>query len=482
MNLIQEIFSLFKRKKILPVSKVSKFDYVPIAVTKVPDKFNVSGTGVNPNMEIKLIKATDLATGISDLSDLTFCGTDIVCQTLQDGDTLVYSTTTNSWVPSAPGTISPKEVIFVNAELDATLPIYNGNALPPLTSYSEEVIYKIQFVDTNSVPSVELSIDGLNSFIIQTGTTNGFQDLPEDFITPGVDYFLTWDGGRFQLTTSNPGNGNPSEFINPLPTTQTLGGITVGSTFPIKQDGTGYTMQEMWDQLLYPYQLPALSNLSITGVANTLEVGQTITAGNYNFNWSISNSGNVLANSGVITDTTDGVTLLSNVPIESTNTASVAIPSDIQKTVFNATHSWNIVGENTQGGNISPASTTSRWLWKRYIGNDTNSTIPAGTIQGLSVNNALSSSLSGSYVFPGGGFKYLCIPVDFPEPNSIVSGGFPVAMADGSTANSAAYTNTGSGPYKFDLVNVTNQFGQSVDYRVYRSLNQLNGDSTFIVS
>ena len=100
----------------------------------------------------------------------------------------------------------------------------------------------------------------------------------------------------------------------------------------------------------------------------------------------------------------------------------------------------------------------------------------------MSVNNALSSSLSGSYVFPGGGFKYLCIPVDFPEPNSIVSGGFPVAMADGSTANSAAYTNTGSGPYKFDLVNVINQFGEDVDYRVYRSLNQLNGDSTFIVS
>ena len=55
-------------------------------------------------------------------------------------------------------------------------------------------------------------------------------------------------------------------------------------------------------------------------------------------------------------------------------------------------------------------------------------------------------------------------------------------MADGSTASSASYTNSGSGPYKFDIVSVQNQFSQTINYRVYRSLNQLNGAATFIVS
>ena len=241
-------------------------------------------------------------------------------------------------------------------------------------------------------------------------------------------------------------------------------------------------MQEMWDQLLYPYQLPALSNLTITGVANTVEVGETIAAGVYDFNWSKSNAGNIQVNSGTINDVTAGVTLATAIPIESINTTPVTLPSDITKNVFKATHSWNIQGQNTQGGNISPAIKTTTWLWKRYIGNDNNDTIPQATIKGLSVNSALSSSINGTYDFPGGGFKYLCIPVDFPEPNAITSGGFPVAMADGSTASSASYTNSGSGPYKFDIVSVQNQFSQTINYRVYRSLNQLNGAATFIVS
>ena len=56
-------------------------------------------------------------------------------------------------------------------------------------------------------------------------------------------------------------------------------------------------------------------------------------------------------------------------------------------------------------------------------------------------------------------------------------------MADGSTASSAAYTQTGSGPFKFMIVNnVQNSEGESIDYRVYRTLSELNNPVTFIVS
>jgi len=140
-------------------------------------------------------------------------------------------------------------------------------------------------------------------------------------------------------------------------------------------------------------------------------------------------------------------------------------------------HKWSITGENTQGGAISPSIYTITWLWRRYVGNNTSATINESQIEALSVNSSLASSLSGSYVFPGGGYKYLCIPTSFSEPSSIVSAGFPVAMA-----GTAEGYDQGTGTYKYKLVNVTNVYDQDIDYRVYRSLNQLNGSATFIVS
>ena len=431
----------------------------------------------NKTMNVRVRDIFDLIPDILDLNEFNLYGKPFgdPTTTPKPGDTINYDG--DNWVTGPAGT-SKTEIIPVTATTVAN----NYEAtVANINELQQDVVYKTTFDLSNTISPVTLDINSYGAKNIQRGTLNGFEDVPINFIVSGLEYFLTYNGSIFQIHTSNPETGASTEFVNPDPTTQTIGGIPKGSTFPRKNDGSGYTMQDMWDQLLYPYQLPALKNLSIDGIANTLEVGQTISAGNYDFNWGVDNVGNILANSGVITDTTTGITLLSNVPIESTTEVSVTLPA-IQKTVFNATHSFNIVGQNTQGGNISPASATYRWLWKRYVGNDNADTIPAVTIQGLSVNNALSSNLNGTYSFPGGGYKYLCIPIDFPEPNKITMGGIDVSMADGSNASSAAYNIQGSGPYKFAIVSVTNQFNQPINYRVYRSLNKLNGAATFIVS
>ena len=56
-------------------------------------------------------------------------------------------------------------------------------------------------------------------------------------------------------------------------------------------------------------------------------------------------------------------------------------------------------------------------------------------------------------------------------------------MADGSTPSSSSYT-LGSGTYKYMEVSVTNSadIPQTIKYRVYRTLNTLNGAVTVIVS
>jgi hypothetical protein len=61
-------------------------------------------------------------------------------------------------------------------------------------------------------------------------------------------------------------------YTNPAPTPNPVGGIPAGETF------SGRTMQQMWDQLLYPTILPTYSNkyASISGVnSNRVEVGST---------------------------------------------------------------------------------------------------------------------------------------------------------------------------------------------------------------
>ena len=391
----------------------------------------------------------------------------------QPGDTISYNGT--DWVPGPPGT-AKVEIITVTATTVGSN--YEGSA-SGIGTLDQDVVYKTTFDATNTVSPVTLNINSYGAYDIQRGGLTGLEDIPVDFITAGVEYFLTWNGNIFQLHSSNPSSGASSEYVNPDAVTETIGGISVGTTFPVKSDGSGYTMQEMWDKLLYPYQFPTLSGLNITAQGPTVEVGYTIPASSYTFNWSKSNAGNIQSNSGVINDITDPTNnpLATGIDIKTLNSTSVTLPSSIQKTTGGATHKWEILGTNNQGGAISPSIYTITWLWRRYVGNNALTAIGQGDIKALSVNNSLASSLSGSYVFPGGGYKYLCIPVSFPEPSSIVSAGFPVAMAGPAEGYS-----DGTGTYNYQTVSVQNTFLQTINYRVYRSLNQLNGSATFIVS
>jgi len=354
---------------------------------------------------------------------------------------------------------------------------YTG-AASGVTSLDMGTVYIVTFDVTNAVSPVYLDINGTGSYPLQEGSESGWVDIPINGLLVGITYFLQWDGDRFQVYETNPESSSTVEFVNPDPVTATHGGITVGQTFARKDDDTGYSIQEMFDMILYPYQSPALSSLGITGQGPTVEVGYTIPSGAKTFTWSRSNAGNIEANSGVITDTTAGTTLATGVPIKSATSDSVTLPLSIQKTSGGATHKWQIAGTNSQGGSLPTSAYTITWLWRRYIGNNASTVIVEADILALSVNTSLSTSLSGTYTFPGGNYKYLCIPTSFPEPSAITSGGFPVAMA--GTAEGYA---SGSGTYKYQTVsNVTNSQGEDSDYRVYRSLNQLNGSATFIVS
>ena len=437
---------------------------------------DVSASG-KPTKTATASSMVTLTKDVLDLNQFKLDGEPFTSTTLVDGDTINFDGTSWKAGPTAANVVTVVSVTATTAVSNYVATVSGISAL------SREVVYKVVFDSTNTISPVTLNINGYGAYALQRGTETGFEDIPISFLLAGPDVFITWDGDRFQVyinngTSTNPRSISDVEFVNDAPVTAAHGGITKGQTFGRKSTGRGYTMQEMFDIILYPYQSPSLSSLGITGQGPTVEVGYTVPSGAKTFTWSRSNAGNIEANSGVITDTTAGTTLATGVAIESTTSASVALPLSIQKTSGGATHKWQIAGTNSQGGSLPTSAYTITWLWRRYIGNNASTVIVEADILALSVNTSLSTSLSGTYTFPGGNYKYLCIPTSFPEPSSITSGGFPVAMA--GTAEGYA---SGSGTYKYQTVsNVTNSQGEDSDYRVYRSLNQLNGSATFIVS
>lgn len=248
------------------------------------------------------------------------------------------------------------------------------------------------------------------------------------------------------------GGGDSSTYSNPNPTPADVGGIDAGTTFSNK------TMKEMWDMLLYAYLDPAFTAFTISGVSSPLEVGASVPASK-TFTWSTSNSGNVSPNSLSIADVTGGTTLASSLA----NTGSYTHSGDVVTKIIATNNVWRITANQLEGSPISRTHTIS-WQWKRFYGESASTTLDEAGITGLRVSG-LSGSIAATYNFNAGGYKYICCSSDF----SISS------MKDASTGFNIPY----EAPY---LVDVTNSFGVTKAYKVYRTTNILGGAVNIIVT
>jgi len=254
-------------------------------------------------------------------------------------------------------------------------------------------------------------------------------------------------------------------YINPDSVPETIGGIDAGTTFP----SPGKTMQEMWDLLLYPYQAPAFTFFALS--ESTLkEIGYSFNNGT--FTWLTSNPNNVSGNTIEISGY--NMTTLSNQAndyseyVEFTSSVTRDSSSDV------GTRTWNIQGKNTIGG-LFYDSYSIRWDWKWYYGTSANPSLTETQIKALT-SNGLYSSYSRTYAFDGGDYKYICFANTYGGPSNFfdLDTGFAVAMYGG-------YSNTQNG-YSYDLVSVTNTYGETVNYRVYRTQNTITDAFSIVVS
>ena len=244
-------------------------------------------------------------------------------------------------------------------------------------------------------------------------------------------------------------------YSNDTPTTVDIGGIESGTTF------TDESMSEMWDSLLYPYQHPAFTAFEITGQAITLEVGDS-TEANPVFTWTTTNQPNVQVDSISIVDATTLETLASNQP----DNGILAVTHAAVTATTETSELYQIVGTNTDGETFSKDYRVY-WKWKKYYGESSSATLDESGIESLRVGK-LSSDYSGTYEFAydTGKYKYICYPSSL---GSIVS--FKDQRTGLDVPFETAYT-----------VSVTNTFGVTTNYSVYRTTNKIGGAIDIVVT
>jgi hypothetical protein len=243
-------------------------------------------------------------------------------------------------------------------------------------------------------------------------------------------------------------------FLEELIAGSTLGGISAGTNL------FGKSIYEVFYMLLNPYLNPGFTSFSLSGQSQTLEIGDSIPSGNKTFTWSTSNSANVETNSIVISDNSG--TLLSNEAND--GSATYSLGSDIVNTTPGATRTFTITGTNTNSNNFSSVFTVT-WKANLYTGKYTGTSIDETNAESLTTT--LGGSPAGTKSFSAGaGYIYYVYPNTFPNIAS---------MKDVATNLDVPYT-------QLSDISITNDFSVTTTYKVFRTLNQLNGAITLITT
>lgn len=246
-----------------------------------------------------------------------------------------------------------------------------------------------------------------------------------------------------------------SIFTNPNPTTQQVGGIPAGSTFP-----TDYYLQDMMDLLLYPAITPNFTSLDITGEAIDREIGLAVTA-TPTFTWNIANAADLQPNTISISNTTSSTLLATGLANDGTETVFAGAVNN-SSPAFNV---WTIVAYDVDGAPFS-RTFSIEWRYRIFYGSSTNLTLNAAEIVALS-GNELRNDVVGTYGFDGSDYGYVCVPLAFSTPSGFQDSSslLPIEMS-GPTEGYSSF----DGSFYYSPVVVTRN-SVPITYRVYRTMN-----------
>ena len=327
------------------------------------------------------------------------------------------------------------------------------------------------------MPNNKLILRALNSSFptpfqdITLGSVLSHADVDNNFIYLKGELIYTGQTSGTTLTLNKINGNNVSvdlsglvvtggteTYTNATPMPVAVGGWSAGSTF------SSLTQTQMWDGLLYPYQYPAITSFSRSGLSGEYEIGDSVTIGSQTFSWAISNSSNVddgIAGSIRIDDLNAASTIADS--LSNTGSYGATITNAISYNTIGSRSLYRVYAKNTQGGSIN--STISRtWKVRWYYGKNASASITDAQMTGLT-SDLVTSVVNGYVNIPatvGGEYGYLCIPNTLTQLTDIrdsVAGCFGTNIPYTTLADKT----------------ITNQFGVSVTYKVYRFVNPTAG-------
>lgn len=279
-----------------------------------------------------------------------------------------------------------------------------------------------------------------------------------------------------QIVASQSLSAGNSFFTNPNATTLSVGGIAVGSTFP----GT-YSLQQMFDLLLYPYVAPILG---ITASNPVRQYGSSLVV---NLDWSVIKKAQAIT--GIIVEGNTETIAGSGLVNQNGTRAVTATHSLNYSSLTNETQTFTMsVTDPTQ---TLTKSTSINWRHKIYWGKIDLSTVPVypnpnltttpgakasvtafitGTMvkalsgAGVGTGNALATSYAKTYDGINAAGQYLI----FAHPT--VFGASPTFKVNGLP--NTAFTKV------WDNVTMVTEFGLSISYDVWISNTAQNSPVT----
>jgi hypothetical protein len=277
------------------------------------------------------------------------------------------------------------------------------------------------------------------------------------------------------LASQSASASNAIYYSNSNPTTQTVGGISVGSTF-----GGTHSIQEMFDLLLYPYVAP-VGTLSIPnsnprqfGGSTSVSISWTATK-NKNTITSIKVDGSTVVPTG---NTQTGTKI--SIGTHSTSPGTQVVQSftmSVGDGVTTVTSSTTLVWQNkvywgkVNLSSISNPNLTTDPSYSNSVGDVTTDSIIKGlTGAGVSPGSVLSNSFSKTYTNIDGGGMYLVFawPSVFGTPKFTVNGLLSTAF---TKVRGSTYSNTFS-----------NELGFVANYDVWVSNTAQNSPLTIVIS
>jgi hypothetical protein len=264
------------------------------------------------------------------------------------------------------------------------------------------------------------------------------------------------DAGELKIKRFYGGVAPDISYTNTLPTPFKVGNMPKGTQFK------NTDLRTLFTRLLYGYEFPVFSEFKVNGLEEDVEVGYKILAGTYPTIFGISNP--ELLEKDTITIKKDGVLLLERLPNVSPVDVTLLVDESWET---QAVISFEIMAYDTTGVSFNKYFSINfkhRIYYGEYHDDITDGvTDPSFNPLNVLRATALISNIYDEYLFPdvplgAAGYKWFCYPEALGDHHTFFALESDISLIMDDVRK----------------IDITNEYGLTITYNCYRTINEIS--------